>query len=332
MTTFVYMSSRALKIVKYSLSLLLAAVLVYFAFRGVDWKAFLDGLAHTRWIWIVLFFAVSIAALLLRMFRWKAMLKPLDPEVKGLRAWDAANIGNIVNVVLPGAGEFVRCGVMRSSGLPYEKVFGTILMERIWDVAAIFLLLIAALLCGWKRFGSFFINNFWVPITGRFESLVWILPVILLAAAVLAVVLIFRFRSRNALCGKAAGMVEGLFQGFASFARMERKWTFAALTAGIWISYVVMSWCVLKAIPAVSDLGFPDALFLSAAGNLASVIPVPGGIGAYHYIVALTLSGIFGASWETGLLFATLNHESHAVLVLVLGVLSYFRISIQKEQ
>ena len=66
-----------------------------------------------------------------------------------------------------------------------------------------------------------------------------------------------------------------------------------------------------------------DALFLSALGNVASVIPVPGGIGAYHYLIMLCLSSLYGFSNESGLLFAMLNHESHAILVLVLGIWSY---------
>ena len=34
------------KVLKYILSFVLAGVLVYFAFRGVDWKAFWGGLHH----------------------------------------------------------------------------------------------------------------------------------------------------------------------------------------------------------------------------------------------------------------------------------------------
>ena len=37
------------KWLKYVLSFLLAGVLVFFAFRGVDWKAFWSGLQQTRW-------------------------------------------------------------------------------------------------------------------------------------------------------------------------------------------------------------------------------------------------------------------------------------------
>ena len=54
--------------------------------------------------------------------------------------------------------------------------------------------------------------------------------------------------------------------------------------------YLLMCYSILKAVPALSGLGLEDALFFTAVGNIASVIPVPGGIGAYHYLVALSVS------------------------------------------
>ena len=67
-------------------------------------------------------------------------------------------------------------------------------------------------------------------------------------------------------------------------------------------------------------------------GNVASLVPVPGGIGAYHYLLKVSLMGLYGTTEEIGLLFATLCHELHAVLVIVLGVWSYiFRIVILKN-
>lgn len=72
----------------------------------------------------------------------------------------------------------------------------------------------------------------------------------------------------------------------------------------------------------MEGMNLADAAFLSLVGNIASVVPVPGGVGAYHYLVAAAV-GLYGHSWETGILFATLNHEIHALLIIVLGIISY---------
>ena len=319
-------------VIKYISSFLLAAVLVYFAFRGVDWQAFWQGLLQTRWGWVGLFIFFSVLALVLREERWRAIIRPIDPEVSRPDVWDANNVGNIVNVVLPGAGEFVRCGYVSRRGLSYDKAFGTIIVERTCDILAIVLLFAIALLGGWDKFGGFFVGQIWQPLAGRLGfSLWWIVAavVLVLGGGLWAV---FHWSGSNKFCGKVAGWIKGLGAGFASIGQMERKWLFALYTVGIWASSVAMSWSGLKAIPMLSDLTFTDAVFISAVGNVASVIPVPGGIGAYHYLIALTLQSIYGVTWDTGILFATLCHEAHAILIILLGVISYAAITLRRRK
>ena len=113
---------------------------------------------------------------------------------------------------------------------------------------------------------------------------------------------------------------------------MERKWPFLLSTVGIWAMYVMMMFCTIRALPMLDALTMTDALFLSAIGNFASVIPVPGGIGAYHYLMALSMQSLYGASWETGILLATLGHEAHAILIIIIGVISYVRFSLRKRK
>ena len=326
------MDKKAVNIIKYTLSAALAAVLVWLAFRGVDWKAFWTGLQQTRWLYMVLFFVAALLALVFREERWRALMHPLDPELRRLSIWDAINVGNLVNVVLPGAGEFVRCGYVSSKRMSYDKAFGTIACERLFDVIMVFLLILAALVLKWESFGSFFVENVWQPMAGRLGgALGWVLGgvALLLAALVWAV---FRFRTRVRLFERIAGAFRGVATGFASIAKMERKWPFLLSTVGIWAMYVMMMYCPIRALPMLVALTLTDALFLSAIGNFASVIPVPGGIGAYHYLVALTAQSLYGATWETGILAATLGHEAHALLIIVVGVISYIRFSLRKRK
>ncbi|MBR5725067.1 MAG: flippase-like domain-containing protein [Bacteroidales bacterium] len=326
------MSQKAANIIKYSLSTILAGVLVWFAFRGVDWKAFWAGLQQTRWGWVALYFAAAVLALVFRTERWYALIRPLDPQVRRLGVWDALNVGNLVNVVLPGAGEFVRCGYVTSKRMSYDKAFGTIACERLFDILAVAVILIAALALKWNTFGTFFLENIWNPLSGRLGgSLVWLLiaALALLAGFFWAV---FRFRRRVRFLARIAGTLQGLGTGFASVARMERKWPFLLSTVGIWAMYIAMMFCTIRALPDLGALGGVDAVFLSAVGNIASVIPVPGGIGAYHYLVALSTQSLYGATWETGILLATLGHEAHAILIILLGVLSYLHYSLRKKK
>ena len=346
------MKAESKKILKIALSFALAGVFVFFAFRGIDWASFAQDIRQTRWIWVLAFCVVSVGALIFRMLRWQALLRPLhggadaaesgsggsaagaadgaDGKVSALRVWDANNVGNIVNVVIPGSGEFVRCGYMTGGRASYDKVLGTVVTERICDVLAIVLLMAIAILCGSEQMKQFFRTNIAGAAAGQL-SLLWVLAgvLLLLAAGVWA---LWHFRERNAFCGKIADKLKGFAGGMTSFVRMRKKWLFIIYTIGIWTMYVLMSYSIIKAMPDLSHLGAADALFLCAIGNFASVIPVPGGIGAYHYLVALSLSGIYGVSWETGLLNATLNHALHAILILLLGAVSYISLTLQNRK
>lgn len=321
------MNKKATNAIKYSLSFVLAAFLVYFAFSKVSWDAFLAGLQSTRWSYIVLFLLASVLALLFRNVRWRLLMKPLDPEVKSLDSWDATNIGNVANIAIPGAGEFIRCGYMSSKRMNFEKTFGTMVCERAWDVISILILILIALAAKWESFGSFFRENILGAASEKFTLSFWLLMLAALVIVSLAAWLVYRFRGKNRLCGRIASAVRGLWDGFISFTKVRSKFLFVTYTAGIWASYVLMTYFIILAMPSLDGLGLADAVLISAMGNIASVIPVPGGIGAYHYIVALTLQTLYGADWDTGVLFATLNHELHALLVIALGVISYFRLS-----
>ena len=346
------MKAESKKILKIALSFALAGVFVFFAFRGIDWGSFARDIRQTRWIWVLAFCVVSVGALIFRMLRWQALLRPLhggadaaesgsggsaagaadgaDGKVSALRVWDANNVGNIVNVVIPGSGEFVRCGYMTAGRASYDKVLGTVVTERICDVLAIVLLMAIAILCGSEQMKQFFRTNIAGAAAGQL-SLLWVLAGVLLLLAT-GVWALWHFRERNAFCGKIADKLKGFAGGMTSFVRMRKKWLFIIYTIGIWTMYVLMSYSIIKAMPELSHLGAADALFLCAIGNFASVIPVPGGIGAYHYLVALSLSGIYGVSWETGLLNATLNHELHAILILLLGAVSYISLTLQNRK
>jgi Uncharacterised protein family (UPF0104). len=326
------MDKKATNIIKYTLSGLLAVVLVWFAFRGVDWQAFLEGLRQTRWFWVAAYFVAALLALVCREERWIALMRPLDPGLRRLHVWDAINVGNLINVVLPGAGEFIRCGYVSSKRMSYDKTLGTVACERLSDVVAVTVLLVIALSSKWSSFGPFFVENVWSPMTARLGgSLGWILiGVALLLAGFFRAV--FRFRGRVRLFSRIADTLKGLGAGFASIAKMEHKWPFLLSTFGIWAMYVAMMWCTIRALPMLDALTLMDALFLSAVGNIASVIPVPGGIGAYHYLVALSAQSLYGTTWETGILLATLGHEAHAILIIIVGVISYVHLTLQGKK
>ncbi len=317
------MNKNATKVIKYSLSFILAAVLVYFAFRGINWTEFLNDIKQTRWGYVALFFVASILALVFREERWRILLKQFDPDIKRKDVWNAVNISNVANLVLPGIGEFLRSGYVSTKKMNADKAFGTIICERVCDVLAIIAIFVIALSAGWNFFGDFFLNQLMAPLKERMTFSLWwiIIPIILLLVGYF--ILTFKLENKNSFFRTNARTIRNLGKGIASVAHIKNKFAFFASTIGIWAMYLLMSWFMLLALPELSHLGMIDALFISGVGNIASIIPVPGGIGAYHYLVALCIQNLYGTAWETGIVYATLSHELHALLIIVLGIISY---------
>ena len=318
----------------------MAGLLLYFSFKAVSWAEFIEGIRNCRWEYVLLAMAASIVAACLRGIRWRQLLLPIDPSTKKITTFNAVNIGYIANFVFPRIGEFVRCGVItrrsatsedgKEKKASYDKVLGTVVLERGWDMLSMIILLVVLLCARWEKFGSFFITEMWEPVSERISFSIWWLIAALVAIMAAGGIVIWRSRERNPLCRKLWGILSGLMKGFSSCLKMDRKWIFFAQTAAIWGMYWAMATATMWAIPDLDGLNVIDALFLSLAGSLGWLIPVPGGFGAFHFVVSLALQAIYGIPFELGIIFATLSHESQAITMALAGGLSYSYESLKK--
>lgn len=355
-------------VLKYILSICLALILLWASFREVDWSEFISRIRGCRWGFVLLSMAAGAFAFWLRALRWRRLLLPIDDSITRTTAFNGINIGNISNFVFPRIGEFVRCGVItrhseyvtsssdstatstqpdytkssaRSGNVrpssaelqrkaTYDKVLGTVVLERSWELLVMILLLAVVVIGGFDRFGSFFLEQIWTPVSSRIDFSIWWIVAVLAFVAGLSVCFVWRFRSTNAFCAKIVSIVRGVLQGFASCWKMEKKWLFFVYTALIWMTYWFMAASTMWAAPFLEDLDMFDALFLSLVGGLGFAVPVPGGIGAFHFIIGLALSILYGLPMEMGIIYATLSHTSQAITQIIFGLGSYAYEAIRK--
>ena len=320
---------------KYAVSASLAFVLLYFSFRDVEWADFMEGLKSCRWEFILLSMAAGSFAFWLRAVRWRKLLLPIDGSITRMTAFNGINIGNISNFVFPRIGEFIRCGVITRRSEPvspddpehkkasYDKVLGTVVLERSWELLVMLLLLAVVVVGGFNRFGGFFVEQIWTPMAQRLDFSIWWIVAVLALAGVAGCYALWRYRDTNPVFCKVWGIFRGILQGFASCLKMDRKWMFFAYTAFIWMTYWLMAASTVWAAPFLSELDLIDALFLSLVGGLGFAVPVPGGIGAFHFIISLALSAIYGIPTELGIIYATLSHTSQAITQIFFGAGSY---------
>jgi len=318
------MGSTLKKILKYVISASIAAVLLWFSFRDVEWSDFMAGVRSCRWEFILLSMAAGAFAFWLRGLRWRQLLLPIAPEISRITTFNGVNIGNISNFVFPRIGEFVRCGVItRRTTATYDKVLGTVVLERGWELLVMLLMLAIVIIGGFDRFGTFFMDQIWLPMTARFSFSLWWVIAALAVAGMALIYMIWKYRVSNPFCIKVWGIFRGLAQGFTSCLKMEKKWLFFAYTACIWLTYWLMAASIMWAAPFLEGLDLIDALFLSLVGGLGFAVPVPGGIGAFHFIIGLALSTVYGIPMETGIIYATLSHTSQAITQILFGAGSY---------
>lgn len=314
------MQNKTGQILKYTVSLAVAAVLLYFSFKEVEWKDFIAVLKECRWGFVILAMVAGVGGAFFRGARWRLLLLPLDSDTKASTCFNAVNISRLADFVVPHSCELVRCGFVTTKKASFDKALGTVVLERAWDIVTLLGLIILLLAFKWNMFGTFFTEKIWAPVTGQINFSLWWVVVLLVAALALLLVV-----------PAVRKFVKGILNGASSCLHMEHKGLFVLYTVLLWTMFLLMSLTIIWALPQSYGLTIVDAFFIMLVGCVASIVPVPGGFGAFHYIVALALSSIYGIPFEMGIVFATLSHEAQAVMMLLAGGYSYAHESIKRR-
>ena len=340
---FAPVNGKLSNFLKTLLSVALAAVLLWYSFKGVDWKDFFTQISHCHWGYVLLSMMAGALAFIIRGLRWRRILHPLDPTMRRLPCINGINISNVANMVIPYAGELVRCGVITrhsardpETGRPkasYDRVLGTAILERGWDVLSVVILLVVLLAFKWQEFGGFLVERIFRPMgEGLRGPTLWI-AVAFLVILTDVVIAVYALRDRSRFCRRVCDVIRHFLQGFASCFKMKDKGLFFLYTALIWLMYWLQMVLIKEALPAVSGLGILDCLFLMLVGSFASCLPVPGGFGAYHYIISTALLVLYGFPQAgVGIVFATLAHESQALTMLITGAASYLQETFTRKE
>lgn len=328
---------KFIKVVKYLLMLALAVALLYISFNGVQWKDFVYGLSACNYWWIAISMLVGAFELVIRSLRWHLLLRPLDAGITKMRTCHGVNMAFLTNFIFPRMGELVRCGVVTSRRLSFQAAVGTVVAERALDLICLMIVVLLMFVFNWSTFGVFINDKLLTPFAQRFTpQVLWatIAFVIFIAAAFIACLVLCKKYKDRKFFGTLYGIMNGLGSGLCSILKIKQKALFIIYTIALWLSFWLTSYTTilafqtsgsLDAVNAAGEhiaLGGGDALFLMVAGALGWVVPVQGGIGAFHFIVSLALTTMYGISQSQGVVFATISHESQAVVMIAMGIFS----------
>ncbi|MBO7487360.1 MAG: flippase-like domain-containing protein [Bacteroidales bacterium] len=316
------MNPRLKSILKYSAVSVLTLVLLYLAFRGMDWNAFVDGLRSCNYWWILAAMAAGVFGTVLRGLRWRLLLLPIDSRVRRVDCCNAYAVCYLSNIAVLRSGELVRCGMIAdSSKVPFKDSLGSVMVERVWDILVSALMLIAMFFL--TPFGGFMVEHLWNPFVASFTTKTLFLIIGLVVLLVLATLPIIRYMERirrSRIGGKVIDFIKGMFNGVKAAFKMKHGFLFIFYTFLVQLLYWLEVVFVIQAFPAVSHLTGMDALFIMMLGLVGWAIPVQGGFGAYHVIVSMALVPIYGIDQQTSLVFATISHEAQIVQMIVFGL------------
>ena len=307
-------------ILKVATSLLLGGAILYWMYRGFDFKRTEHVLLHEMdWTWMLLSFPFGILAQAFRGWRWRQTLEPLGEHTRASVRVNSIFLSYAASLVIPRIGEFARCGVLkRYDGVSFPKALGTVVTERAIDSLFVMLITLLTILLQFRVFSTFFsrTGTSLDAFLGQFSTTGWMVTGICLIAVVFLVIMLFRNLS---LYNKVRSTLTGLWQGVLSVKEVKRPWLFVVYTVAIWGSYFLHYYLTFFCFGATAGLGMSCALVTFIVGSIAVIVPTPNGAGPWHFAVKAMLM-LYGVAESDALVFVLIVHAVQTLLVMVLGL------------
>ena len=324
-------------ILKYVLLLAVGAILLWLAFRGQDLSKIVSELKNANYSWVLVSIIVSLFAHYIRGLRWKMLVKPLGYSPSNFNMFNAVMVGYLANLAVPRMGEVSRCGVLtKTDEVPLQSLIGTVIIERIIDVIFLLGILVLSILIEFSTIKDFLYSNIINPILEKFQtaqaSLILIIALVLVL--IIAFFLIKKYHQKllkYKIYAKLWRVISGFKDGILSVSKMQNKGLFIFYSVLIWAMYTISTWVCFFAIAPTSELSLSTALFVMAVGGIGMSAPVQGGIGAYEAAIQVALL-VYGISSANGLSYATLNHSSQILSILIVGSISLLFIFINNKK
>jgi uncharacterized protein (TIRG00374 family) len=294
--------------------------LMYWQFSGFSdeqREQFYNGLRNANYGWFVVALIIGMLAHLMRAIRWQMLLTPLGRQVGLGTRFYAVMIGYLANYAFPRLGEVVRPGVLKTSDdIPLSESFGTVVVERIVDLLCLGVIFLIVLLVQFAELQGLFIKYIWDPASVKLAGIASSpLKMAILVGGILLLVAVILF-VRKKVGGKAKAFFTGLKDGILSVRKVKRPFLFILQSLLIWLGYYLALYVVFFCFPETSNLTLNSALVLVLFGTFG-VAFTPGGIGAYHIIIAAIIVDLSPASEPAAASFAWLSWGAQVVTVII---------------
>lgn len=329
-------------LLKYSLSFAFALGLLGLLFQHQNPVKLFEEIQKVELGWVFLSMIFGAWAYVIRGLRWIILIDALGYKSSKINSITSVSVGYFTNLFIPRAGEISRCtALVQAEKIPFDKLFGTILVERVIDFIFLFSLIIITFFLKLDDLLNFFstLQAHQVNSPAGNSTIL-----ILLSIIILGIIVFFLLKKwmKNSVFYKAIlEFFNGLKEGFKSIKKMKRRTVFWIYTFSIWLMYFLMTYICFFSMSETSSLTVSDGMFLLVLGGIGMVIPTPGGIGSYHAIIMIGLAvlgiGFINLNPPEGeinpaLVFPTVVHVAQTLVAIIMGSISLFILFLTKKK
>jgi len=249
-------------------------------------------------------------------------MEPLGYRPSIANTYLAVLIGYLANLAIPRLGEVLKCTLLaKYEHVPAEKIVGTIVAERAFDVVSLGIVFLLALglqfnviEAGWNQLKSQTTAPMIEANEGNWKTY------LLVGICIVLIALFFILRKRiPTIVASIKKIISGIWEGVMSATKLKQHNLFFLYSFGIWFLYLLATYVGLYAT-AGTESSFATAISCLAYASIGMIL-TPGGIGAYAYFMAKVLE-LNGVDYTLGLANGTLQWFSQFLIVIVLGGIS----------
>ena len=311
------------KFLKIGFFFLVGILLIWWSLHQIppqEWDKFTKALAKSKfWLILPIFFILGLSHFI-RALRWRLIMEPLGYKPSIMNTFLAVLIGYLANLAIPRLGEVLKCTLLaKYEKVPAEKIVGTIVAERAFDVISLGVVFLLALTlqfnviqAGWQQ-----LQNASAPSNEHSNNGLLIFLGAVVVLLIIAVILYFTFKHKfETIIKSIKTILIGIWEGVISATKLKKHNLFFFYSFSIWFLYLLATYIGLYGTEGTAS-SFSTAISCLAYASIGMII-TPGCIGAYAYFMAKVLE-LNGIEYTLGLANGTLQWFSQVIIVIVLG-------------
>lgn len=274
---------------------------------------------------VVMVMFLGILACYIRAWRWKLLLEPMGYSPPNSLLVSSIFIMYLANLAFPRLGEVLRCSILaKYNKVPIEKSIGTMVLERLVDMAGMGLIAFIALVLEFDKFLKIYETYTQNKQAGNSYFLYFGLLVFI------SLIFGFYFLRNSKIILFIKAKIMGFSDGFQSIRKIKSLKLFIFYSVLIYSIYFLSTYLFYFAITGTEFMTFKSTFLTLTAGTLG-IGMTQGGIGAFQLLVTKALE-LYNIPNSVGLAYSWSSWLVQTSILVLAGIISWIYISIKKYE